>query len=125
MILFHAAYRAVRRAAASARRRDSRRPVPLTRLVWGEFAHLIRRLAASITVPVAILTAGVGAAVEVGLSSTTPGPVLEASWRRGSAGLTVAILLSCWALYVSRSASPPSTSRGEHPCHSGLHGEER
>ena len=111
MILFHAAYRAVRRALGSGGRREAGRPVSVARLVGGEFGHLIRRLPASIAVRLAVVATGALTAVEVGLYATTPGPTIGAWWRRGATGVAAAILLCCWALHVSRSTSERGADR--------------
>lgn len=111
MILFYSAYLAVRRAMLEDRRPRSRPPMPLWRLVAGEVAHLVGRIARSQAVRVVAVAAGAVLAAEVGLSTQTPGPTLESTWRRGTAGAAAAILVvGCCALFPVARSTPERSS---------------
>lgn len=78
--------------AAMRRRHDGpRNRPPMWALLWDEFRDLVRRVARSPVARVWLLAALVAAALVIGLSDTTPGPVV-AEWLRLSAVATVVAL---------------------------------
>lgn len=110
MLLFGAAYMSVRRAMA----KDQRRPVPCTLPLWklllGEVALMARRIGRWKVWTIAGLTFASFLAVEVALSTATPGPALAQVWRWVVAAALTTVALCAWgALHAVRSTRQPAT----------------
>lgn len=117
-MIFAAAVIGVRRALI----KDQARPLPCTDPLWklllGEVALLIRRIT-TWKLTVVLGAAFVSAiAVQIALSSATPGPVLTSSWRWIVAALMTVVVLFVWAVvHAVRAAKAPvvETTRTPHP----------
>ncbi len=98
MLLFGAAYLGARRAMV----KDQRRPVPCTvslwRLILEEVVVLARRVGRWKLWSVLGVAFVCFLAVEVALSTETPGPALTELWRWFSALLLTALTLGAWAI---------------------------
>lgn len=111
MLLFGAAYLGVRRAMA----KDQRRPLPCTlplwRLLLEEIALMARRIGRWKVWSVLAVAFASYLAVEVALSSATPGPALAEVWRWLVALALSAITLCAWAVaYAMRNERDTASS---------------
>lgn len=97
-MLFGAAYLGARRAMERDQQRPMPSPLPLWRLVLGEIGLMARRIGRWKVWSVTAVVFVCFLAVEVLLSSSTPGPALAEAWRWLVAGLLSAVSLCCWAV---------------------------
>lgn len=110
MLLFGAAYVGVRRAMA----RDQRRPVPCTVPLWtllrDEIALMARRIGRWKVWSVMAVAFACFLAVEVALSTATPGPALAEVWRwlvaLGFTGASLCIWAMAHAVRSTRDLVP-------------------
>lgn len=98
MLLFGAAYMGVRRAMAKDQRRPIPCTVPLWRLLAEEIALMARRIGRWKIWSILAVIFLCYLAVEVALSSATPGPALTNIWRWLLAGVLSALTLCLWAV---------------------------
>ncbi len=103
MLLFGAAYLGVRRAMAKDQRRPLPCPLPLWRLLAEEIALMARRIGRWKIWSILGVIFSCYLAVEVALSSATPGPAIAEVWRWAVAAALTAVTLCAWAvLYAAR-----------------------
>lgn len=112
MLLLGAAYTGIRRAMI----KDQRRPIPcdvsLWRLLLEEIGLLISRIGRWKVWTVLGIAFVCFLAVEVALSSSTPGPALDDLWRWLVAAALTAVSLGLWAvLHAVRQAREVDTTQ--------------